>query len=74
MHVVACMWVYLHKQWYGLHAGDLSSVYGVSGQNVKRSCAALYYFLHTNTILVTETDRKTTALKKEINKLTEYNY
>lgn len=43
--------MYLYKQWYGLHAGNLSSVYRVSGQNMKRSCAALYYFLHANAIL-----------------------
>ena len=48
------MWVYLYKQWYGLHACNLSSVYGVSRQNVKCPCAALYYFLHTNSILMTE--------------------
>lgn len=48
------MWVYLYEQWYGLHAGDLSSVYGVSGHDVKCSRAALYDFLHANPILITE--------------------
>lgn len=42
---------YLYEEWYGLHAGDLASVYRISGHNVKCSCAALYDFLHTNAIL-----------------------
>lgn len=49
---------HLYKQRYGLHAGDLASVYGVSGQNVKRSCAALDYFLHTNPVLVAQESRQ----------------
>lgn len=46
--------MYLNKEWYGLHAGDLASVYRVSGHNVKRSCATLYDFLHANAILKNE--------------------
>lgn len=55
MHVVDCK-VYLYKERYGLHAGDLSSVYRISGHDVKRSCAALYNFLHAYTILIRKTD------------------
>lgn len=46
--------MYLNKEWYGLHASDLASVYRVSGHNVKRSCATLYDFLHANAILKNE--------------------
>lgn len=66
-HVEASVDQYLHKQRYGLHAGNLSSVYRISSQNVKSSCATFDYFLHTNTILVTDIEAaKKSLLKKQI--------
>lgn len=54
--------MYLYKEWYGLHAGDLSPVYGVSSHDVKCSCAALYNFLHANTVLIKKIDRNQSIL------------